>query len=79
MSGTQAGGQEAAKTNMRKHGVDFYARIGRLGGQKGRTGGFGSGKVGKDGKTGRERAIEAGRAGGRISRRKKNEFKDSSK
>lgn len=40
MPGTKAGGQKAAKTNLQKHGADFYARIGRKGGQAGHTGGF---------------------------------------
>jgi uncharacterized protein len=71
MAGTKDGGQRAATTNKKKHGADFYARIGAMGGKKGRTGGFASSKVGDDGKTGRERAIEAGRNGGRISRKSK--------
>lgn len=71
MAGTKDGGKLAAKTNMTKHGPDFYARIGAMGGRKGRTGGFASGKVGADGLTGRERAEKAGRTGGRISRRTK--------
>lgn len=62
MAGTQMGGKQAADTNKRKHGADFYARIGKLGGQKGRTGGFFAN---------RELAREAGRKGGRISRRTK--------
>lgn len=62
MAGTKAGGDRAAETNKRKHGPDFYARIGKLGGQKGRTGGFFAN---------RELAREAGRKGGRISRRTK--------
>lgn len=62
MSGTIDGGKLAAKTNKRKHGKDFYARIGALGGQKGHTGGFFAN---------RELAREAGRKGGRISRRTK--------
>lgn len=71
MAGTKVGGKAAASTNKKKYGPDFYARIGKMGGRKGRTGGFASAKVGDDGKTGRERAIEAGRQGGRISRRSK--------
>ncbi|HEX8762249.1 MAG TPA: KGG domain-containing protein [Candidatus Saccharimonadales bacterium] len=62
MAGTKAGGQRAAITNMKKHGRDFYARIGAAGGKKGRTGGFFAN---------RELAREAGRKGGRISRRGK--------
>jgi general stress protein YciG len=62
MAGTKAGGQAAAATNKSKYGPDFYARIGAAGGKKGRTGGFFAN---------RELAREAGRAGGRVSRRTK--------
>ncbi|HEV2403337.1 MAG TPA: hypothetical protein VGS08_03990 [Candidatus Saccharimonadales bacterium] len=65
MAGTKRGGQAAAQTNKEKYGTDFYARIGRMGGQKGRTGGFAAGEAG------RERARKYGRIGGRISRRPK--------
>lgn len=40
MAGTKQGGINAAITNKRLHGEDFYARIGALGGAKGTTGGF---------------------------------------
>ena len=60
MGGTKLGGQKAAATNKRKYGKDFYARIGQIGGRLGRTGGF---------YANRELAREAGRKGGRISRR----------
>ena len=40
MSGSKIGGIKAALTNKKKHGSDFYARIGRKGGQNGHTGGF---------------------------------------
>lgn len=71
MSGNAKGGALARDTNKKKYGPDFYARIGAMGGKKGRSGGFASDKVGDDGKTGRERAVEAGRRGGRISRKSK--------
>lgn len=60
MAGTKAGGKKAAQTNMEKYGDDFYASIGRKGGRNGHTGGFASNP---------ELAREAGRKGGRISRR----------
>lgn len=63
MSGTSEGGRLAAKKNKQKHGPDFYARIGRLGGQRSRTGGFAAGKEG------RKRARYYGAIGGSISRR----------
>ena len=62
MSGTITGGKNAAKTNKERHGSDFYARIGAIGGRKGTTGGF---------YQNRELAREAGRKGGRISKRRK--------
>jgi uncharacterized protein len=60
MAGTKQGGRKAAATNKAKYGKDFYARIGQMGGKLGRTGGF---------YANRELAREAGRRGGRISRR----------
>lgn len=60
MSGTKAGGIKAAKTNLERHGVDFYKRIGQKGGQNGHTGGFAAN---------RELARTAGAKGGSISRR----------
>lgn len=62
MSGTKAGGAKARETNYKKHGKDFYRHIGKLGGQNGHTGGFAANP---------ELAREAGRIGGRISRRGK--------
>ena len=64
MAGTKAGGQAAARTNKEKYGPDFYKKIGAEGGKVGRTGGF---------YANRELAREAGRKGGEISRRKKND------
>lgn len=62
MAGTKTGGKAAAKTNTRKYGGDFYRRIGAIGGRKGTIGGFFAN---------RELAREAGRKGGKISRRTK--------
>ncbi len=62
MAGTKVGGKTAASTNKKKYGADFYAKIGAMGGKKGTTGGF---------YANRELAREAGRRGGRISRRTK--------
>lgn len=62
MPGTVAGGRKAAAKNKERHGKDFYARIGAVGGRKGRTGGFAAN---------RELARQAGRKGGLISRRRK--------
>lgn len=60
MSGTKAGGQKARNTNYKRHGKDFYKRIGQIGGRNGHTGGFAANPA---------LAREAGRKGGRISRR----------
>ncbi len=60
MAGTKDGGKRAADTNVKKHGADFYAKIGAMGGKKGHTGGFFAN---------RELARIAGAKGGRISRR----------
>jgi len=40
MAGTSTGGKQAAITNKKKYGDDFYANIGKIGGSKGTTGGF---------------------------------------
>lgn len=61
MAGTISGGKNAAKTNKERYGEDFYAKIGAKGGEKGRTGGFFAN---------RELAREAGRKGGKISKRR---------
>jgi hypothetical protein len=63
MAGTAKGGRLAAQKNKKRHGADFYARIGRMGGQKGHTGGFAAGEEG------RKRASYYGAIGGSISRR----------
>jgi general stress protein YciG len=54
MAGTPEGGKLAVETNKKRHGEDFYARIGRLGGKVSRGGGF----------MDREFASEMGRIGG---------------
>lgn len=69
MAGTKTGGEKAAEENKRRYGRDFYARIGRKGGQNGHTGGFAHEGVGKDGMTGAERAKVYGAIGGRKSKR----------
>lgn len=60
MAGTKAGGFKASLTNKIRYGNDFYANIGRQGGKNGHTGGFASNI---------ELAREAGRKGGKISKR----------
>lgn len=60
MPGTVSGGKRAAQTNMKRHGKNFYQRIGTLGGKKSRNGGFAAR---------RDLARIAGAKGGRKSRR----------
>lgn len=61
MAGNRKGGLKAAKTNLERHGKDFYREIGRKGGQNGHTGGFAANP---------ELARIAGRKGGLKSSRK---------
>jgi len=60
MAGTAAGGKKAAAKNLQRD-PDFYAKIGRRGGQNGHTGGFAANP---------DLARIAGAKGGRISRRR---------
>lgn len=62
MSGTRIGGLKAKEVNLKRHGKDFYKRIGAIGGRNGHTGGFASNPA---------LAKIAGAKGGRISRRTK--------
>lgn len=60
MAGNRDGGLKAAQTNKTKHGADYYVKIGRKGGQNGRGHEFAHGKVSPS---------EAGKIGGKISKR----------
>lgn len=60
MSGTITGGKKCAATNKAKYGSDWYKKIGAIGGKNGNTGGFASNP---------ELAREAGRKGGKLSKR----------
>lgn len=62
MAGTRDGGRKAAATNKQRYGLAFYEQIGRKGGKISRGGGFAVNP---------ELAREAGRKGGRASRRTK--------
>lgn len=64
MSQTPEGAIKAKATIIEKYGKDYFANMGKLGGQKSTSGGFGQGEMG------RERARIAGAKGGRVSRRK---------
>lgn len=60
MAGTKDGAKKASNTMKKRYGDDYYARIGKVGGQNGRTGGF---------YANREAARSAGAKGGRIGNR----------
>lgn len=62
MSGNKVGGKAAAVSNKTRYGEDFYRRIGSKGGSSSKTGGFFANRA---------LAREAGRKGGRISKRTK--------
>lgn len=64
MSGTKLGGAKARETNYAKHGRDFYARIGSMGGSK-------TGTKPKGFAANPELASRVGAIGGRKSRRGK--------
>lgn len=61
MAGTKIGGAKAAQTARERYGDDYYARIGRKGGSvSGIAKGFALNP---------EKAAEAGRRGGKVSKR----------
>lgn len=62
MAGTKLGGRKAAATNKKKHGEDFYQRIGRQGGSK-------SHRETRPFAVNPELARAAGAKGGKMSRR----------
>lgn len=62
MSGTIDGGYKAALTNTKRYGKDFYVKIGRKGGKISQGGGFAANS---------KLASEAGKVGGKISKRGK--------
>lgn len=64
MAGTRVGGLKAAKANKKRHGEDFYTRIGR-------RGGLAPARTPRGFAADRELASRAGRKGGLISRRGK--------
>lgn len=63
MPGTTTGGKNAAITNKKKYGEDFYKKIGAKGGAKSRGGGFAAATP--------EQRSEWGRKGGLKSRKNK--------
>lgn len=60
MAGTLEGGRKTRETNYKKYGADYYKQIGAAGGKASGTGGFYNNS---------EKAREAGRKGGLISKR----------
>lgn len=64
MGNTKAGAKKARETMILKYGDDYYSQIGRRGGKKSNNKkGFGS--------MDKTKLAEAGRKGGRISKRSK--------
>lgn len=68
MSGTKVGGIKAAKLNKERYGADFYKKIGKTGGTNSRGGGFALNHI---------LAVEAGKKGGLVSRRRRIENAES--
>lgn len=68
MSGTKEGGKLAAETNRERYGENYYAELGRVGGRACVPKGFAANP---------ELARRAGAKGGTISRRNKNEAKET--
>ena len=64
MSGTKIGGRKARDTNLKRHGADFYKRIGAQGGLNGRGPGYKGGFA-----SNHELAKKAGKKAGTISKR----------
>jgi|SanBayMetagenome_1026888.scaffolds.fasta_scaffold100877_2 hypothetical protein len=71
MAGTKIGGTKAAATNYERHGADFYARIGSVGGKNIHQRNPETGKALKGFALNPERARMAGKVGGAISKRGK--------
>lgn len=61
MSGTKAGSKKAVQTILKKYGEDFFKRNGKKGGKACVPKGFAMNK---------ELAIESGRKGGSVSKRR---------
>lgn len=61
MSGNTSGGLKAREKIYEKYGKEWYATIGRKGGQNGNTGGFAANP---------KLAVLAGRKGGKLSSRR---------
>jgi len=81
MAGNRNGGLKIRATMIKKLGseeayIEWRKSMGRKGGHKSKGGGFASDKIGKDGLTGYERAVEAGKVGGKVPRIKSIDPKD---
>lgn len=71
MAGTKAGGEKTRETNYSKHGADFYKNIGAIGGKKAYKVNPETGKALKGFALNPERARQAGKLGGALSKRGK--------
>lgn len=76
MAGSVEGGLKARETIKKRHGADFYNRLGRVGGKISKTGGFASHKIGADGLDGPQRAVLAGAKSKRVIPQKIKDRKD---
>jgi general stress protein YciG len=65
MAGTKQGGQQTRETNYKRHGKDFYKKIGAIGGKKGGMKGFALNP---------KLASEAGKIGGSRGKRGKSKL-----
>lgn len=76
MAGTKAGGLKASVSNKERHGADYYARIGAIGGSRSNPNkGFGRDSRSLIQKVLRKptHASRAGKVGGTISKRRPHE------
>jgi general stress protein YciG len=71
MAGTQNGGSKTRETNYAKYGKDFYQKIGSMGGKKAYKVNPVTGKALKGFAVNKELAIQAGKLGGKLSKRGK--------
>jgi hypothetical protein len=77
MAGTKAGGAKTRETNYERHGKDHYKNIGAIGGKKAHKINPETGKALKGFAVNRELASQAGKLGGKLSKRGKSNDNDN--